>query len=321
VSWGEPTHPIFILSTQRTGSTLLQRILGSHDAIGTASEPWFLLPFFYSLREHGATAEYDHATMVGGVRGFAQEYLPRGVDSYLEAIHDLTLRLYTEAAPGKRYFLDKTPRYHLIADDLIRLFPEGRFIFLFRQPLAVAASLIDTWSAGDWNLDHYSTDLFRGLAKLVDAYRAHEERAATVRYEDLVAHPLQVLERLFAYLELPVNETITEKFANLPMPNRGYWDPYATRYREISTEPIDKWKTTMASPLRKTWCRRYLHWLGAERLALMGYQLDELLADLEAVDVRFQQLPPDLRRAARGLVHRRVRSRLLHTPLPLWPPL
>jgi hypothetical protein len=31
----------------------------------------------------------------------------------------------------------------------------------------------------------------------------------------------------------------------------------------------------MAGPLRQAWCRRYLRWLGAERLALMGYDHDE----------------------------------------------
>src|SRR5215831_7821667 len=120
-------RPVFILSIPRTGSTLLQRILGSHDAIGTASEPWFLLPLLYALRERGVHAEYEHAVMSRGVRGFATEYLPHGTDSYLEAVHDLALRLYAEAAPGKTYFLDKTPRYHHIADDLLELFPEGRF--------------------------------------------------------------------------------------------------------------------------------------------------------------------------------------------------
>ena len=315
----EAIRPIFILSTQRAGSTLLQRILGSHEAIGTASEPWFLLPLLYSIRDQGVSAQFNQVSMAGGVRGFAEEYLPRGLDSYLEAIHDLTLKLYSEAAPGKQHFLDKTPRYHLVADDLLRVFPEGRFIFLFRHPLAVAASMMETWADGRWNLDLYSSDLF-GLAKLSETYDANRTRAAHVRYEDLLVEPVQTVTRLLEYLELQADDTIVRRFVELPMPNRRYWDPKATRYEGISREPLDKWKTTMATPLRRAWCRRYLQWLGPEHLQIMGYRLDELLAEVEAIDVGLRGLPSDLRRASRGYVHRRLRSRFLDVSLPLWRP-
>ena len=315
----EAIRPIFILSTQRAGSTLLQRILGSHEAIGTASEPWFLLPLLYSIRDQGVSAQFNQVSMAGGVRGFAEEYLPRGLDSYLEAIHDLTLRLYSEAAPGKKHFLDKTPRYHLVADDLLRVFPEGRFVFLFRHPLAVAASMMETWADGRWNLDLYSSDLF-GLAKLSETYDANRTRAAHVRYEDLLVEPVQTVTRLLEYLELQADDTIVRRFVELPMPNRRYWDPKATSYEGISREPLDKWKTTMATPLRRAWCRRYLQWLGPEHLQIMGYGLDELLAEVEAIDVGLRGLPSDLRRASRGYVHRRLRSRFLDVSLPLWRP-
>ena len=36
--------PIFIISLPRSGSTLLQRILTSHESVASASEPWLLLP-------------------------------------------------------------------------------------------------------------------------------------------------------------------------------------------------------------------------------------------------------------------------------------
>jgi hypothetical protein len=311
-------RPIFILSTQRAGSTLLQRILGSHESIGTTSEPSFLLPLLYSIRRDGASAEYDHADIAGGVRAFAETYLPNGLDDYLTGIHDLALRLYEEAAPGKQYFIDKTPRYVLVADDLLRMFPEGKFIFLFRNPLAVAASIIETWAEGKWNLDPHSVDLFGGLAKLIATYEANQDRAALVRYEDVVADPREAAARLLAYLELPADDTVVERFSEIPMPNPGYWDPHADSYDGISREALAKWTRTMASPLRKAWCRRYLHWLGHDRLAVMGYRLDDLLAEVDAIETELHDLPSDLGRASRGYLHRRLRSRVLNVSLPLW---
>ena len=131
--------------------------------------------------------------------------------------------------------------------------------------------------------------------------------AAHVRYEDLLVEPVQTVTRLLEYLELQADDTIVRRFAEFLTPNRRYWDPKATRYEGISREPLDKWKTTMATPLRRAWCRRYLQWLGPKHLQIMGYRLDELLAEVEAIDVGLRGLPSDLRRASRGYVHRRLR--------------
>jgi hypothetical protein len=54
-------------------------------------------------------------------------------------VHDFGIDLYTRAAGEARYFLDKTPRYHYVVDDLFRVFPEAKTIFLWRNPLAIVA--------------------------------------------------------------------------------------------------------------------------------------------------------------------------------------
>jgi len=48
---------IFILSLPRSGSTLLQRILGGHSQVHTVAEPWLMLNPLYALRETGIEAE------------------------------------------------------------------------------------------------------------------------------------------------------------------------------------------------------------------------------------------------------------------------
>ena len=50
--------------------------------------------------------------------------------------------------------------------------------------------------------------------------------------------------------------------------------------------------------------RRYLDWIGAERLALMGYDAAELRAQLEAAPVSAKRLLSDLPRAAYGVLDR-----------------
>jgi len=55
--------------------------------------------------------------------------------------------LYNRAleVAGKRFFLDKTPRYYFIIPELKNVFPEAKFIILLRNPLAVLSSILNTW--------------------------------------------------------------------------------------------------------------------------------------------------------------------------------
>jgi hypothetical protein len=244
----------------------LQGMLSSHSRISTANEAWILLPYLYSLRAKGLYAEYGHRVAVSGIENLC-EFLPVGRADYLSEVRRLAMRIYGLAAkPGSAYFLDKTPRYHFIADDIISLFDDARFVFLWRNPLAVVASMVDTGAAGRWWLDFHKVDLFTGLGALVDVYSRHRDRCVALRYEDLVADPESQLKRIVDYLELQ-------------------WEPDILQ--PVSQAPLAKWRQTLAAPVRRRWCRRYLCWIGRERLAVMGYDLDELLAQLSALPARY----------------------------------
>lgn len=281
--------------------------------MATTSEPSVLLPFLYTLREEGARAEYWHVTVVQAIEDFCRE-LPRGRADYLASLRALALDLYGKAAgDGPVYFLDKTPRYHLVAHDVMRLFPDGKFIFLWRNPLSVLASLIETFRGGRWEPYHFHTDLFEGAANLVHAWQGAAGNACAVRFEDLVGGDGE-WRRLFAYLELRFDPDLLARFADVALKGR-YGDPTGVRrYAHLSAEPLDKWKETVDSPVRGEWCRRYLRALGAERLAAMGYDLDAALRELDALPVDGGHPAADLLRATTSRVAQRRRARALRLP-------
>ena len=140
--------PIFIFSLPRSGSTLLQRILMSHSQICSIAEPWILLPQFYMLKKNGTLSDYSSLTAYKAVTDFV-ENLPKKHKDYKNSLRDFVLDLYQKQCQNnERYFLDKTPRYYLIIDEIIDLFPDAKFIFLFRNPVHIYASSINTW--GQW---------------------------------------------------------------------------------------------------------------------------------------------------------------------------
>lgn len=298
---------------------MVQRVLGSHEAVATVSEPWILLPYFYSLRQEGVYAEYNHASAASAVEDFCGT-LPGGRLDYIEELRELALRLYEKAAPnGERYFLDKTPRYHLICHEVVDAFPSGKHVFLWRNPLAVISSIIETWGGGRWNVYRHKVDLFDGIERLVAAFNLHGGSAHAVRYEDLLTNPASSWEGIFRYLDLPFDVSMLEGFGGVRL-DGGKGDPTGTKkYEGISLEPLEGWRLVLANPLRKAWCRRYLRWLGRERLAVMGYDLDDLLGDLDSLPNSYGGVASDAWRGFYGLAYDLLEPRILRDKLGMMP--
>lgn len=301
-------EPIFVFSISRSGSTLVQRVVGAHDGVATVSEPWLLLPQLFAFKPHGVRAEYVHPLMVSALEEFCAR-LPNGREDYRQALHDFVLRLYGDAAgPDATHFLDKTPPYCLISEEIMQLFPEGRFVFLWRNPLSVIASMIQTFEP--WHPTMASSDLFIGLPRLIDAYRTNRDRAHATRFEDLTGGTTKPWCELMAHMDIEFDPGALERFSDVHL-GGPMGDPTGVkRYTTLSAEPNDKWRTTLANPLRVAWCRRYLRFLGDERLAVMGYDGDVLREQLDGLPVGTDGLLGDAARMLRDIAREPVRVRI-----------
>jgi len=286
--------PLFIFSLPRSGSTLLQRVLAADSQIASVAEPWVLLPFVYSLREGGIRTEYSHQLANDALNDFIRE-LPNGKQDYLSAIGSAVNELYQKATKDNdaRYFLDKTPRYALIANEIMEIFPEGKFIILWRNPLAVIASIIETWGSGKWNLSIYRVDLFDGLTNLIDCYQPHSKRILAIQYESFLRSPEMELARIAEYLDLKFDPDVLANFSRVSFSGKLGDPTGAKNYRTVDTAPLEKWKTVINNPLRKMWCRRYLRWIGEDRLKIMGYDLSELSQELDSAGMSLSNVFAD----------------------------
>lgn len=314
-------RPAFILSLPRSGSTLLQRMIAAHSQVVTTAEPWLLLAPLYALRKDGVFAEYSHATATKAVGDFC-DHLPGGRDDYLRAVGDMAAKLYSELAPARAtVFLDKTPRYCMVVDELLDAFPDAHIIVLHRNPLAVLASISETWRGGRWEPYLQKADLYLALERVLAAQSATPERFLTLRYEDLIAEPERTLRAILVYLGLEWEPRVLQGFSEVSVSGR-VGDPTGTvAYDAVSTAPLDKWRTTLASPVRKAWCRRYLKWIGPDRLRLMGYESDDLFAELDGQPSDWTSVPADALRIGKAAVYSVVEPDVVRskaTAFPRW---
>jgi len=276
---------IFIFSLPRSGSTLLQCLLMRHREIHSVSEPWLLLPPAYMAEDLGAvSAPYNHNQARQAISDMTRQ-LPRKDEDLCEEIAQFAWRIYDKLCPEDViYFLDKTPRYYLIIPFIARMFPEAKFVFLFRHPLAVFASIINTFHGGRLgSLYLNEIDLDRGPKLLVDGWERLSRRSIKVNYEDFVSAPEESIKKILEYLELDTGEMDLSRVNENSLSGKmgDHWG--VNKYDRIVSGGADKWKRTFNTRFRIWIAKRYLKQIGPETLSEMGYEMDSIVTELDEI--------------------------------------
>ena len=278
-------NPLFILSQPRSGSTLLQRLLGAHPEIATTSECWFLLPLVSIWAARGVQSYYGSRTASKAIK---EMFLSPedAFGAYNEAAHDFAMKIYGASVKhvSAKYFLDKTPRYYSIIDEISAIFPEAKFIFLFRNPLAVLASMIEAFGHGRLKHMHaYVEDVLTAPLSLVNSLEKYSARSQCICYESLIKDPRQVLEKVTEFLELPFDEKMLKSFSFVDLKGSFGDDKGILQYgNKIESQSISSWKVTLNNPVRKILARLMLKRISRPILKKMGYNHDVLMNDLKA---------------------------------------
>lgn len=264
---------IFLISQPRAGSTLLQLMLSGHSGIATTSEPWIALHPLYALREDGVMADYDPRLAYTGLSEFlAQSGADMGF--YKKRLAAFLSSLYAQAAShqGKEIFLDKTPRYYYIIDELTEVFPEAKILVLLRNPLAVLNSILKTWVKDDIALlGYYRDDLTLAPVKLIDGLKKHPRSCHAIQYEELVSKPEDVLKEACSFLGIGYEPAMLE-YGSRNRPDWKLGDPVGVHKASRPTpDSLDSWKKELGSAQEKLLAASYLEALGPKTVKGMGY--------------------------------------------------
>lgn len=215
---------VFIVGCQRSGTTLLQRMVDANPNIAIVHESRFVDSYYRACQgltpEGNVTGEIvpliaEHprfAKLEVDLEGL-KSLLPDGravhYRDFLSDVYDLHGR-----ALGKEVVGDKTPRYVRSIPELHALWPKARFVHLIRDGRDVCLSALQWRSGGElarrfetWKTDPVATagvwwDWLVRLGREAgrdlgpDLYRE-------VRYETLVADPAGECERLCEFLGIP----------------------------------------------------------------------------------------------------------------------
>lgn len=279
------TNIVFLISMPRSGSTLLQKVLSKSPDIASTAEPWIMLPFWGMREPQAMRAVYDHQTCTMAIDDFV-ESIENGEAEMDEAIRLFANHLYGKAANGRRFFLDKTPRYFLEIDFLRRIFPDAYFLILLRNPISVFSSLCETFQKGRfvW-LDHW-VDWIEGQRAIARAVRVPANRQITISYEQLALKPEAVVPELCRWLGIEFNPSMISDYQSADFSGR-LGDPTGVRkYGSVSVKSLEKWRDYLCSSYRRKKMKALLKYISDEDLCSIGYPRGDLHAQLDGMQLK-----------------------------------
>ncbi|HEX8123779.1 MAG TPA: sulfotransferase [Solirubrobacteraceae bacterium] len=178
------TSPAFILSSVRSGSTLLRVLLNSHSQIHSPHE--------LHLRHIQVDLDAPYAEK-------ALKEIALDAERLRFLLWDRVLHRELTAA-GKELLVNKTPNDVFIADEIRRCWPDARFIFLLRHPVSTARSRQAARKEKD--TEERNLEMVLRYANALEAARQKYD-GLTVRYEELTEEPERVTREVCAFLGVP----------------------------------------------------------------------------------------------------------------------
>jgi hypothetical protein len=241
-------RPIFVVGTGRCGSTLLHRLLARHPQVGWLSTFNEVFPRQHWLSRFSNLYRWDWlGNRIRHLAFFPKPFEAyRFWDAYLGDFSRRDRPLEAQDVPaaaiepvraavgrilhhqGRARFLAKVTGWSRIAY-FDRIFPDGRYVWLNREPRAVVSSWVkagwldvtsspdsDGWQWGDVSAPYYTLwrelggdPLLSAALKIqldLDDIRANMAqvpgRAVRLEYEDLIREPVVFMRRLADFADL-----------------------------------------------------------------------------------------------------------------------
>lgn len=271
----------FIVGMGRSGTTMLTNILNLNPKVIACPENEFIL----FTAHHFKNADFTNEAIVDEfVKLFDYRFskiisfwkpkpeLKNSISSLKnKSFANVCKQVYLHYPFAKNnheniWIIDKNPIYSLYMDDLNQLFPESKFIVLtrdYRDNILSRKKFSDKQSslytlAVSWN--YFYDSIFKSIHKNKLDY-------TLLRYEDLVGHPTESLQKLCTFLNIEFDEQMLH-FQDLSKDIKTYIKQNLTdsEFRKLTTMHHNLEKT-----INKDRVESYIKELTADEIEILDY--------------------------------------------------
>jgi hypothetical protein len=223
---------IFVLGGNRSGTTWLVQLFGSHPEIAALDAESHMFRGLSDLWANGHRVDGE------GLPGFlSPEELAAAARQFCDRLFVAERERH---APWASWFVEKSPTTVHHVPLLAATYPDGWCVHIVRDGRDVARSM----SLAPFGPETPVTAA-QGWARAVDEVRRDSwllSRYRMVRYEDLVADPIGGMTDLYDWMGLPVDDDVIEGIAELA-------DREVSRYETGPVGP-GKWRRMPSADIR-----------------------------------------------------------------------
>jgi tetratricopeptide (TPR) repeat protein len=203
---GQPI-PIFIVGMPRTGTTLLDRILGNHPRVASLGE----------------RNDFDAAISETSDHFFRGSLAETSWDKLRTMDHRKVGALYMQRVSpfiqGDGFFIDKNPQNFFNIGLILRALPQARILCLRRDPMDACFSNLKEMFEGGAYPYSYGLEELAAHHGVFEDLLAHWQRVApdsvhVVRYEDIVVDGEETLRKVLAFCGLEAAPGMLDITAN-----------------------------------------------------------------------------------------------------------
>jgi hypothetical protein len=271
---------VFIVGCERSGTTLLQALLGANSQIVTFPESHFYDKLFGGRRWRlilGLASRKARPRLKKYLSELGCEQMEIGLSrlaltnrqfsqSFIRLLDTITLK------QGKSIWVEKTPGHLYFIDQIEKLVKGANFIHIIRNGPDNVASLyeIGLKYADEWRSNYKSIDMcIRRWIKAVNLSKGYssKDNHILIRYENLIAEPKVVLEKLCNFIGVPFEEKMLSDY------------PSVAAQVILDKEP---WKATTGRPIGAEKNRKFMDLFNDDQ---RKYILDNIPKEFQAVIV------------------------------------
>ncbi len=211
VAQKEGPAPIFIVGFPRSGTSLLEQILGSHPQIAPCGELLFIgdISDGKAAEIIGSDLPYPEL-LLDSAAPLTAEKLGAMQDYYLDGVSSLGV---TDA--GTRWVTDKMPHNALHVGLIALLFPGSPIIHISRHPFnsCLSAYFSNFGSGHRYTSSLESTALhYKQVMEMLRHYRAIGINLLEIHYEDLVHDQENVTRQMLEYIGAPWDDACLQHY-------------------------------------------------------------------------------------------------------------
>jgi len=228
--------PIFIVGLPRSGTTLVDRILGSHSKVHSAGELDHFASCIVDAARRGS-ARLPRRELIAGSAGLDFPALGR---DYLERVRHV--------AAGNVRFTDKMPLNYLYCGLIRRALPNAKIVHVSRRPMAACYAMYKTLFKDGYPFSYDLGEIGRyyvGYRRLMDHWQSAMPAAIyPLSYEALVADQVGETRKLLDFCGLEWQDSCVEFHRN-PQPTttasaaqvrRPLYDSSVCQWRHYAAE-------------------------------------------------------------------------------------